>query len=1071
MKKFLLLCFSFVFVLSSWAQERVVSGKVTASEDGSTLPGVNVVLKGTTNGTVTDVDGNYRLNVPSSGGTLVYSFIGLQTQEVAIGERSIIDIRMGLDVQQLTEVVVTAQGIERERKSMGFASTTISASDISNKPETDLGRALQGRTPGLQILNSSGLAGSGSKINIRGISSVSGNTQPLWVVDGVPINTASNDSNQDFRDGQVSPTRFLDLDPNNIATINILRGLSATTLYGSQGRNGVILVTTKAGASGKQTRNFEASVSQSLFAVEAIVPELQNKWGNGFDGDYGEFFSNWGWVFDGNVPPNNPRHPYFEHAGTFPDRPEFAMANGYLPEAQPNNVNDFFQKGSSANTSFNVGARNEFGSINFNYSHLDETGFVKNNNLERNNFSLGGTAKLTDKFSVNSVFNFVRTEFETPPSGAGQGSNSSGAPSIFSNLFFTPRNIDLTGWPYQHPVTGASVYYRNGNDITNPRWILDNARQTSTTNRFFSNVSFNYDVTDWFKLSYRLGLDTFGEKQTLWVNKGAVGFPASAIAFATGLYRSVDITNTIADHSIIGTIQKKLNADLDLTAIVGFNARKDDRVQNGLESSGQVVFGLIEHRNFANTQPRDFRNNSLSNLNRTESRTWVGAYFDAGLGYKNFLYLNITGRNDWVSTLEKENRALFYPGVSASFIPTAAFPGFAAGVLDFLKLRAGYGTSANFPDPYNTRPILNTNSVYQVDALGTASSQGLDRTLANPDLKPERQTELEFGLETQALDNRAKLDLSFYNRSAKDQILTRTLDPSTGFEQTLINAGEISNKGIEAGATVTPVRSNAVTWNVRVNWTRNVSEVVSLPEGSKEILISGFTNLGNFAIEGQPFNVIQAQYGLKDANGVSLITANGDYSISPEIGIIGNPNPQWLGSLMSDVTWKGLTFGFQWDYVHGGDTYSFSAAATVARGVAKDLQDFDPRLPLIIPGVLESDGTTVNNIPMPPSQFFFGNSIIGSNANDTGIFDSSRIRLREVSLSYNIPQNLISKLAIRSANISLVGNNMWFRAINAPKFSKVDFDRTAFGVRNGAGFDFLGGPSAKRYGVNLRLTF
>jgi len=1071
MKKFLLLCFSFVFVLSAWAQERVVSGKVTSSEDGSTLPGVNVVLKGTTNGTVTDVDGNFRLNVPSTGGTLVFSFIGLQTQEVAVGERSIIDISMGLDVQQLTEVVVTAQGIERERKSMGYASTTISASDISNKPETDIGRALQGRTPGLQILNSSGLAGSGSKINIRGISSVTGNTQPLWVVDGVPINTGSNDSNQDFRDGQVSPTRFLDIDPNNIETINILRGLSATTLYGSLGRNGVILVTTKAGASGKQTRNFEASVSQSLFAVEAIVPELQNKWSNGFDGDYGEFFSNWGYVFDGNVPPNNPRHPMFEHAATFPDVPEFAQASGYLPEAQPNNVNDFFQKGSSSNTSFNVGARNEFGSINFNYSHLDETGFVKGNELVRDNFSLGGTAKLTDKFSVNSVFNFVRTDFATPPSGAGQGSNSSGAPSIFANLFFTPRNINLTDWPYQNPVTGASVYYRNGNDITNPRWILDNARQTSVTNRFFSNVAFNYDITDWFTLTYRLGLDTYSEKQGLWVNKGSVGYPASAIAFATGLYRTVDINNTIVDHSVIGTIQKKLNSDLDLTAIVGFNARIDELVQTGLESTGQVVYGLIEHRNFSNTSPRDFRNNSLSNLSRTQRQIWQGVYFDAGFGYKNFLYLNVTGRNDWVSSLEKENNSLFYPGVSASFIPTAAFPGFAAGVLDFLKLRAGYGTSANFPDPYNTRAILNTNSVQQVDALGSVASQNLDRTLANAALKPERQTELEFGIEAQMLDNRAKLDLSFYNRSANDQILERTLDPSTGYEQTLINAGEITNKGIEMGLTVTPIRTNAVVWNIRGNYTRNRSEVVSLPDGSKEILVSGFTNLGNFAIEGEPFNVIQAQYGLRDANGTRLITANGDYSISPEIGIIGDPNPDWLGSLMTDVTWKGITLAAQVDYVHGGDTYSFSAATTVARGVAKDLETFDPRLPLIIPGVLESDGVTPNNIPMPPSQFFFGNSIIGSNANDTGIFDSSRVRLREVSLSYSIPQNIISKLSIRSANISLVGNNMWFKALNAPKYSKVDFDRTAFGVQNGAGFDFLGGPSAKRYGVNLRLTF
>jgi len=436
--------------------------------------------------------------------------------------------------------------------------------------------------------------------------------------------------------------------------------------------------------------------------------------------------------------------------------------------------------------------------------------------------------------------------------------------------------------------------------------------------------------------------------------------------------------------------------------------------------------------------------------------------------------MNVTGRNDWVSTLEKANNSLFYPGVSASFIPTAAFPGFAAGVLDFLKVRAGYGTSANFPDPYNTRAILNTNSVAQVDALGSVSSQSLDRTLANPDLKPELQSELEFGLEAQLLDNRARVDLSFYDRRAQDQIINRALDPSTGFGQTLINAGEIQNKGIEMGLTVTPIRTNSVVWNVRANYTLNRSEVVSLPEGSKEIVVSGsVTNVGvaNFAIEGKPFNVIQATYGLRDANGNRLITSNGDYSISPEIGIIGDPNPDWLGSLITDVTWKGITLSGQLDYVHGGDTYSFSAVAPIGRGVAKELDAFDPRLPVIIPGVLQSDGVTPNNIPMPPSGFFFGNSIIGSNANDTGIFDSSRIRLREVSLSYNIPQSIISKLSIRNANISLVGNNMWFKALNAPKYSKVDFDRTAFGVSNGAGIDFLGGPSARRYGVNLRLTF
>lgn len=1071
MMKFVLVCFSFVFVSNVWAQERMVSGTVTAQEDGSSLPGVNVVLKGTTNGVVTDFDGNYQLSVPGSGGTLVFSFIGFATQEINIGQRAVVDVRMTMDIQQLTEVVVTAQGIERDRKALGYASTTISANDIANKPEPDLGRALQGRTPGLQILNSSGMAGSGSKINIRGISSVSGNTQPLWVVDGVPINTSSNDSNTDYRDGQIGPNRFFDLDPNNVESISILRGLSATTLYGSLGRNGVILVTTKTGSQDKNARKFEASVSQSLFVTEAVLPEFQNKWGNGYDGDYGEFFSNWGSVFNGQSPPisggGTPSHPFYEWRNVFPEFPEFAQASGYIPEAKPDNVSGMFRKGTSSNTSISMGGSSDFGNLNFAYSHLDESGYVEHNDVQRDNFSLGGNVNLTDKLRMSSTFNYVRSEFSSPPTGAGSGNNSAGGPSIFANLYFTPRNLDITNWPYQHPVTGENVYYRNTNGITNPRWVLNNALQTSLTNRFFSNISFNYDVTDWLKVSYRLGLDTYAERQTYSVQKGSVGYPSAAALIGTGLYRTVNVNNTILDHSFITSIQRDLNADLELNGIVGLNARTDEFVQTGLESSQQVVFGLLEHRNFATTTSRDFRGN---NLNSTSRRSWYGVYFDAGLGYKNFLYLNVTGRNDWASTLEKENNSLFYPGVSASFIPTAAFPNFGAGVLDFLKIRGGYGTSANFPDPYNTRAILPIVAAYQADGLGNVPVQGQNTRLANSNLKPELQTELEFGLEAQLLDNLAKLDLSYYNRSAKDQILKRQLDPSTGYTETFINAGEISNKGVELGLTVTPVRGEVV-WNVRGNYTRNISKVESLPEGSKEILISGITTLGNFAIEGQPFNIIKGQKTQRNAAGEPLTDADNDYVITPELYIIGDPNPDWLGSVLTDVTWKGITFAFQMDYVHGGDMYSTTSAALIGRGVSKDLENFDPGLPLILPGVKEVDESLTNDGILTTAGVFYTNSILEGPIHDRAIYDATRIRLREVSLSYNIAQTLISKLKIRSANISLVGNNMWFRSLNAPKYVHVDFDRTAFGTGNGAGFEYMGGPSSKRYGVNLRLTF
>src|SRR5260221_9403935 len=402
MKKFFLMCFSFGFALSVWAQDRVVTGKVSSSEDGSALPGVNVLVKGTTNGTVTDSDGKYSLTVPPSGGSLVFSFIGLTTQEIEIGERSVIDVQLGLDIKQLSEIVVTAQGIERDQKALGYATTTISSQLLANKPETDVGRALQGRTPGLQILNSSGLAGSASKISIRGNSSITGVNSPLWVVNGVPINTDQNDINgqgsNNFVDGNVAPSRFLDIDPNNIESISVLRGLSATTLYGSQGRNGVILVTTKTGSTKGMQNKFEGSVTQSYFAVQAFVPEFQNKWANGFDGAYGEFYSNWGSLMNGT--PQRFRHPYYEWANLFPDHPEFATSAstvlpgqtipGYIPTPAPNNVKDFFQTGSSSTTSLTLGTKTEFGNLNFSYSHLDENGFVKNNTVKRDNFSFGG---------------------------------------------------------------------------------------------------------------------------------------------------------------------------------------------------------------------------------------------------------------------------------------------------------------------------------------------------------------------------------------------------------------------------------------------------------------------------------------------------------------------------------------------------------------------------------------------------------------------------------------------------------------------------------------------------------
>jgi outer membrane receptor protein involved in Fe transport len=365
-----------------------------------------------------------------------------------------------------------------------------------------------------------------------------------------------------------------------------------------------------------------------------------------------------------------------------------------------------------------------------------------------------------------------------------------------------------------------------------------------------------------------------------------------------------------------------------------------------------------------------------------------------------------------------------------------------------------------------------------VDALGNVITSSLPSQLANPNLKPELLRESEFGVEAEVFDKRLKANISYYHRSAKDQIISRSLDPSTGYSSTYINAGQIDNKGWEAALTVVPVRTQDLTWDITVNWTRNRNIVVSLPEGSKSILVNGYTNLGNFAIEGEPMNVIKASYVPTSPDGDLIINSTGNYETSSDIGIIGNPNPDWMGSILTSLTWKSLTFDMQWDYVSGGQMFSYTAQTMVGRGVSKNLENFDPTLPLILPGVLEvTDGSgnvtgyTPNTIPLTTAGVFFGNTIIGGSPYDRGIYDATRVRFRQISLGYNLPKSLVSKLNLKNVNISVQGNNLWYRAINAPKYAYADFDRTAYGASNGAGFDYLGGPSSKRYGVNVKINF
>lgn len=1078
MKKFLLLCFSFVFVLSAWAQERVISGKVSSEEDGSALPGVNVVLKGTTNGTNTDADGNFKLTIPASGGTLVFSFIGLQSKEIVIGERTVIDVSLTSDVTQLGEVVVTAQGLAQEKKALGYAVTTLGNAQIANRPEPDVSRILQGKIPGVNITSTSGVSGTGTNIIIRGYSSVTGSNQPLFVVDGVPFNTNTNQQTGFGAGGTTTSSRMLDLDPNSIESVSVLKGLSATVLYGDQGRNGVILVTTKAG--GKMNKKAEVMVAQSYFQNSiASLPDYQNNYGGGFQQltPTAWFFSNWGANFADVPVVKNPiglssvgfirnGFPEFAIDPTQPWGPSSAaqIANvaDYENKAYEDIGKSFFRKGNVANTSVQISGSQGSTGFNASIGYQKEEGFTPGNDLTKLNLGLGMTSAISEKFSIRTAFNFANTDMATPPLNAGFGSNANGGiPSVFANVMYTPRNVDLGGLPFEHPVDKSSVYYRGGNDITNPRWILKNYQNTSVVNRFYTSNSLNYDINEKLSLTYRVGLDTYTEIQEWKYNKG--GGAGQTLNVQNGIYNSWNIKNTIVNHDFMVNYKTDFSEKFSFTALLGANNRYDEYEQFGVSSSGQVAYGLFNHSNFQTSSSRNIVDGGRMNFFEQQRR--IGIYANTTLDFADFLFLNLSARNDWTSTVESANRRILYPGASLSFIPSTAFdlPAF----VDQLKMRVGFGTSAGFPSPYNTRNILsqNTRSFTPSGAVNPIVSQTISNQLGNPNLTPELQQEIELGIEGSFLKNRISIDLSLYQRETRDLITQAPIDPATGFGGTLINIGAMETKGIDLAVNGTPFRTaSGLSWDVTWNFGLYRSTITDLGN-LDQVLISGFTTPGNFAIKGQPYNIIQGVGIQRNENGQKIVQPSGRYLPTNEPVIIGDPNPRFNTSLINAVNYKNFRLSFMFEYRHKGDIVSQTITGVLARGLTTDT-DVDRNTTFILPGV-QADGSR-NTVQISAANYFFDNYFFSDEA---VTFDGSTIRLREVSLSYNLPKNILGKTPFKAATISLTGSNLWFEALNFPKGVNFDTDVLSTGVGNGLGFDFLTGPSARRIGGTVSLTF
>ncbi|AQG82113.1 SusC/RagA family TonB-linked outer membrane protein [Spirosoma montaniterrae] len=1054
----------------AWAQERTITGKVTAAEDGSPMPGVSVVVKGTTRGANTDANGMYSISVPDRKSQLVFSFVGTATQEVEAGNRSVIDVQLANDSKQLGEVVVTAQGLVREKRALGYAVTAVDKKSIEDRPQADVGRVLQGKVPGVNITATSGVSGTGTNITIRGYSSITGSVQPLFVVDGVPFNSNTNTRATgqtgvtDFTSGsQSSSSRFLDLDPNNIENITVLKGLAATVTYGDQGRNGVILVTTKNGT--RKARKTEFTVTQSLFTNTAHLPRYQNDYVGGFQQNLGYFFSNWGPTLaeakiypSQNTNPALTNHPFafLSVAATRAAMADYVTSvSPYTMQIFPNNVKDFFRRGNISNTALNISGGGEKVSYNVSVGYNNEQGYIPNNGLRRLNIGLGLNAQMSKRLSMQTSINFANTDQFSPPLSAGQGNNANDFPSVLANVMYTPRQVDLMGWPYENPIDGSTVYFRSGNDIPNPRWVLNNYKTTGVVNRIFASNTVTYDLAKDLTLLYKVGLDTYDEVQEFKLNKGGV-------ALVNGLYNTLNFKNTIWDNTLLLSYNRSVSENLSLSGKLGGNMRNDRFSLYNINSQNQLARNLYKHNNFIDNVAFD----------QTTEQTRMGIFGEITADLNNYLFVNLAGRNDWTSTVEPENRRIFYPSGSVSFVPTTAFKGLESPFMSFLKVRAGYGTSAGFPNPYSTRNILAQSARGWLNAAGApVQTHSVDNTLGNANLKPELHTEYELGLEGKFFNNRINVDLTLYRRITRNLITRSPLDAATGFTETTINLGKIRNQGIELSLSGNIIRRGDFAWDGTFNFSRNEPLVMDLGGTLQEVQVTGFGSaLGNYAVVGKPFNIIKGTGYRRNEQGQFLIDNQGYLQTTTSPIVLGDPNPAFTTSFINDFSFKGFSFNMMWTYRHGGAMYSSTAGALLGRGLTYDTgleKGYDRAQTFIFPGV-KADGNP-NDIQVTASDVGFNNLYFFG---DEGrIFDGSTIRLQELSLGYQLPTSLLGRIGIKRATISLTGNNIWYKALNFPPGLNFDTDNLGLGVGNGMGFEFLTGPSSRRLGGTLKLTF
>lgn len=1057
-----------------WAHAQTITGTVTNATSGEPVEGATVLVKGTRTGVLTGPDGTYTLKLPEGAETLVFSFVGMKRVEVPIDGRTTINATMLSETLELEEVVVTAFGISRDRKALGYGVERLDGASIAQKSEPDALRSIQGKIAGVNIAASSSTPGSATRITIRGNSSLLGNNQPLFIVDGIPYNNNTNLPSADGFNQLVGSgsfgSRIADIDPNNIKSITVLKGAAAAALYGTRAANGVVVIETKSGSASLGAQPMKVTLSSSVsFESIASLPDYQNSYGTGTNFAYSQVNGSWGAPFVGAQPYAS----LTEIPHWYRNEPGFEeLANATVPyQAYPNNVKDYFETGVVYDNSINITAGRENAAISAVISYLNQDGFVPGTEYKKFNLGLGGKAQSDNqKFSLDWNLQFTNSDML---GGTGGANNAVGNSSQFARTMFLGRNWDLHGQPFARPTDNASVFFVSRTTATNPRWSELYEGISSKVNRFVGSTRFNYAFTDWFSVSYQLGYNTYGDRYKEWYN------PGSRAAQQIGRVITNDVTFTEIESNLLLNFEKDLSPEWYIKAVLGQNLNQRTTDRQAHQGTGYVTFNINDLDNTNSVIPfgGDF-----------EQRRLLGAFVDATISYKNYLYLNVGGRNDWASTLPVESRSFFYPKASLAFTFSDAF-NLNPATVTYGKVRFSWGQVGNAPDPYLTQSVFLANPLLESSSSSFADfpfrgvpGATLEDITYDPNLRSELTEEFEVGLELRLLNNRLGVDVALYDRLSTDQLVLIEIPASTGFENFFTNIGEVRNRGIEASLDITPVQTPDFSWNLLTTFTHNKNTIEELGGLDEVTLRNTFTgSVSAVHIVGQEFGLMRGTVNARDDEGKLLIDpSNGQLIRSNEQAIVGNPNPDFIMGLTNTFNFKGVSLGVVFDYRQGGDLYSVTTLSLLGRGVTTDTEGRE--MNKIIPGVYgnpnteepirDGEGNKIRNATMVEfNSLWFGETFAINSADEWNVFDATVVRLREISLGYTLPAKWLERTPLGAVSVNLVGRNLWFNAPNFPEGTNFDPETNTFGNSNAQGFEFTTAPSVRRIGGSIQLTF